>query len=354
MLLGSDRTLFTRGSAVHERLQKLGRPLDGLDSIVFSTRKHGIAGAEELGPHMHAYPTNSISRLLYGWDAIRIARRLPRPDIVSAQDPFETGLAAWCIARYFGVPLAVEIHTDFLAPSYVRQSVLNRIRVAIAGFVLARAMGGYAVSERIAKRVHERYGRTPPLSVLPIFVDVRRFSGIAHTPHPRFPTALLWVGRLEPEKDPEQALLALAAVRRAGFDAGLTVVGSGSLLRALTDKARELGIAAQVEFTENSVPDVAPYYAQADLLLVTSRYEGYGMVIVEALAAGVPVLATDVGIAREAGAQISKGAYAKDLIAWFNAPRLRGVLTLYPYADQEEYLSKVRDCYAALMQHAQP
>ena len=225
-----------------------------------------------------------------------MAKSLPRPDIISAQDPFETGLAALLIARHFKVPFAVEMHTDFCSPAFARHSLLNRLRVILAGFVLRRAAGGYAVSERIKEDIYKKYHAAAQFSVLPIYIDTKRFTLIQRIPHPRFKIALLWVGRFEKEKNPMRALDALKRARREGFDVGLTFVGSGALEKILKERTHAFGLDEYVEFV-GSVLNVPPYYAQADLLLVTSEYEGYGMALVEALAAGVPVLATDVGIA---------------------------------------------------------
>ena len=84
--------------------------------------------------------------------------------------------------------------------------------------------------------------------------------------------------------------------------------------------------------------DPAQYYKMADLVLFPSRYDGYGMVIIEALAAGTPVLSTDVGIAREAGAMIAaEDDFPKAIISWFrNGPR-EGKLENYPYKNLAEY-----------------
>jgi glycosyltransferase involved in cell wall biosynthesis len=350
MLIGTDRNIFADESAVRTRIAQFGsKYADGLDSVVFSTRAHGVKDAKELAPGVHAYPTNSRSRFLYGWDAIHIARHLPRPDIISAQDPFETGLTAFFVARHFGIPLVVEMHTDFLAPSFAKHSLLNRFRVILAGFVLRRAQGGYMVSERIKKQVQQRYHLTIPLRVSPIHVDTERFALIQHTPHPRFKTALLWVGRLEKEKNPMLALNALARAHQANFGVGLTFVGSGQLTEYLKKQVHILGLDEQVEFV-GAVSDVAPYYAHADLLLVTSEYEGYGMALIEALAAGVPVLSTDVGVAREAGATIAEGDYAEALCTWLKGSRSRGVLTLHPYANEEAYFAHVLADYESIAQ----
>ena len=344
MLIGTDRNIFAAGSVVRERIARFGSEYAGaLDSIVFSTRRHGVKDAQELAPGVHAHPTNSRSRLLYGWDAFRIARRLSRPDVVSAQDPFETGLTAFFIARYWRVPLAIEVHTDFFAPSFVRHSLLNRLRVLIARFVLPRADGGYAVSERVAGEINHRYHPRTAMAVFPIFVELDRFRSIVRTPERN---ALLWIGRFEAEKNPALALESFAAVCRSGSEVKLTMLGTGRLEPVLKKRAAQLGLADRVTFP--GWKDVSPYLARADLLLVTSEYEGYGMAIVEALDAGVPVLSTDVGIAREAGAIIADGGYAAALAAWLTGPRLPGVLKLKSYANEKEYSVAVREYYAKM------
>jgi glycosyltransferase involved in cell wall biosynthesis len=91
---------------------------------------------------------------------------------------------------------------------------------------------------------------------------------------------ILWIGRLEPQKDLGLAL----AVMRQMPGARLTVIGDGA--------DRGLLAGADVRHIPQ-VPDVAPCLAEADALLITSRYEGGPAVAVEALAQGVPVVSTD-------------------------------------------------------------
>ncbi|MBU6321325.1 MAG: glycosyltransferase [Patescibacteria group bacterium] len=351
MLVGTDRALFEEGSALEKRFARFAMATDiEVASVVFSLRTRGPLAPRAVAPDVRAYPTNSRLRLLYPLDALRVAKHLPRPDIVSAQDPFETGLAALLIARHFGVPFAVEMHTDFLASAFARHSLLNRVRLALARFVLPRAAGGYAVSARLKDGVVARYRLRGDFAVLPIAVDLARFAGLAHTRRARFAMTLLFVGRLEEEKRPAFALAALAAARAGGADVGLVYVGDGSLRASLEEEARRRGLASVVEFAGRQA-DVGPYYAMADAVLVTSAYEGYGLVIAEALAAGVPVIATDVGIAREAGAVIApadEAGYARAVAAWLAGPRAPGVLALRPYASEWEYFERVRAHYARL------
>lgn len=98
---------------------------------------------------------------------------------------------------------------------------------------------------------------------------------------------LLWIGRLEPQKDIALALQAIAALKPQR-DCYLTILGDGAE-RARVQQA--LGV-LPVSHIEN-VTDVTPYLAAADALLITSRYEGGPAVAVEALAMGVPVVSTD-------------------------------------------------------------
>lgn len=332
--LGTDRSIFDAGSAARVRQERYASALGNLDIIVFSRR--GTLEAFS-GEHLSAAPTRSRLRILYPLDAWHIAKTLPKPEVITAQDPFETGLAALFIAWKLSVPLHVQVHTDFTSPSYRRHSLLNRIRYSAAWFVLRRAARVRVILAR-TKDDLEAKGIAAPITVLPIFVDTARFASVPREKHPRWKIDALYIGRLESEKNPCLALDCIAAARRAGHDIGLTIVGEGSEKESLARTAREMKLEARVEFMGER-RDIRPYLAKADVVLVPSRYEGYGLVIVEALAAGVPVIATDVGIAREAGAIVAAARDFPDaLVEWIaNGPR-NASLAAYPYASEEEYV----------------
>src|SRR3989344_1402395 len=334
LAIGSDRTVAEGGSHAQERMRRYADALGELHIIVFSLHRHGLAPAH-IG-NLHIYPTNSFSRTLYLYDAARLARTLLRPDVVTAQDPFESGWAAARIARRFGVPLHLQLHTDPFAPAFKHRSLLNRVRILLMPAVLKRARGIRVVSKRLKESLAKLH-LTAPISVLPIFVEVERFAQLQRQPHTRFHTALLWVGRFEREKNPALALYALAAARKKGFNVGLTFLGEGTLKKELYTLAQALGVGEWVEFPGWQEP--LSYMKVADLLLVTSAYEGYGRQIVEALAAGVPVLSPDVGVGRGAGAILTtQKDFDQALAEWLiNGPRT-AVLERYPYKNFEEYV----------------
>jgi glycosyltransferase involved in cell wall biosynthesis len=100
--------------------------------------------------------------------------------------------------------------------------------------------------------------------------------------------------------------------------------------------------------------DPAAYYQLASLVLVPSVYEGYGMVVAEAHAADVPVLATDVGIARESGAMISSPEkFAEALAQWFAGTLQEGEVVQYPYTTKAEYMAAYNKCLTACLDKSQ-
>lgn len=109
-------------------------------------------------------------------------------------------------------------------------------------------------------------------------------------PAPDHEQMILCAGRLTGVKGFDVALKAFAALDEP--NARLVIVGEGPLRGRLLNLARQLGVADRVGFP-GYVPDIRPWLDSARLLLLTSVYEGYAAVVVEALAAGRPVVATD-------------------------------------------------------------
>ena len=102
---------------------------------------------------------------------------------------------------------------------------------------------------------------------------------------------LITVGRFKAQKNHALLLKAFKKLLEKR-DARLLMLGEGELFLATAAMAREEGIADKV-FMPGVVPDPFPYYRSADLFVLSSDYEGFGNVIVEALASGVPVVSTD-------------------------------------------------------------
>jgi glycosyltransferase involved in cell wall biosynthesis len=351
LMVSTDRNLCKAGSAARARLEKYAAAAGEIDVILFSLQSHKLAPVDNL--HLRIYPTSSLWRVFFMFDALHIAKRLTAPDVVTAQDPFEAGLAGTRIAKYFAVPLHVQVHTNFLSPAFVRHHFpLNFIRFFIAGSVIPRAARVRTVSRSIANALTKKYRLTSLPSVLPIYVDIAKYK---HAIAPeslkakfaRFERKVLVVSRLESEKNVDLAIHAFAEV--GAENACLIIVGSGSERASLERHAREHDMLDGRIFFEG-FQDPTPYYKIADVALFPSdSYDGYGMVIIEALAAGIPVISTDVGVAREAGAIVAAPTqFAQVLAQLLDAPKEEIVLKSYPYASEAAYVREwVADVAAA-------
>ncbi len=210
-------------------------------------------------------------------------------DMVTSQDPFWRGLVAQLLAIRFGARLNVQVHADLAEQSFIKH-VLSQITLRHADSVRV-------VSEKIKKQV-ERVGGKAQISVLPIYVDIEKFRSAARKPHEQ--KTIFWIGRFEEEKDPLLAIEVFKKVRKEGVDAKLIMLGGGSMKETLVRESAGL----PVEYP-GWQQEILPYLEVSDVVLCTSPQESWGASIVEALAAGLPVVAPDVGIAKEAGAIIA-------------------------------------------------
>jgi len=172
---------------------------------------------------------------------------------------------------------------------------------------LARTRHVFSNSRATAKLVAELFPVSADrISVALVGVDPLDFSPSKPDTRGTGPTRLLTVARLsEPRKNVDRVLRALADLKN-DHEFVYRVVGEGHLKAELQELAKELGLEDRVEFLAGcSHSDLAALYAPSDLFILTSSHtkrsiEGFGIVYLEANAAGTPVLAADCGGATEA------------------------------------------------------
>ncbi len=134
--------------------------------------------------------------------------------------------------------------------------------------------------------------RWPRFHMVHCGIDVGEFSP-APAPASDGPLRVLSVGRLVPEKGTLLAVEAVALLKARGVDVELTLAGDGPSRGAIEERAAELGVAEQVRLVGAVPPDeVVHLYQAADVFCLPSFAEGVPVVLMEAMACGVPVVAT--------------------------------------------------------------
>ena len=316
LMLSTDQSVFKSSSSSRERMKDYGSLVEELHIIV-KNQKSKIKN-QNFG-NVFLYPTNDIFNFLYFFNAYKIAKKILVASgqwLITAQDPFETGLVGYWLKRKCNLPLQVQVHTDFLSPYFWRESVKNKIRVVMGRWLVKKADGLRVVSERIKNslvasgytssslRLSEPNG-LKPVSVLPIFVDIQKIRDVPINMdlHQKYPDKfiILMASRLTKEKNIAMAIEAIRRLTRISTPINaerilLLIVGDGPEYENLKSQISNLKLQECV-IIENWSDDLESYYKTADLFLLTSNYEGYGRTVVEATAVGLPVVMTDVGVA---------------------------------------------------------
>lgn len=251
-----------------------------------------ITGDKKFGPGHERYElqrsvVDGLSVVYWGRGSMWPKIPAGKFDVVTVQDPFWRGFFGWRVAKRIGARLNAQVHTDL--------SVYSGLRSVLARFVLRHADSIRVVSQKIKSQV-EQMGVHAKISVLPVFVDVSKFSNVMPRAHSS--KNILWVGRFVEEKNPLLAIEVLQEVLKAEPQARLVMLGQGKLSSQISDQTANLPVDTP------GWQDPVEFLDIADVVLCTSVHESWGASIVEALAAGVPVVAPDVGVAKEAGANV--------------------------------------------------
>jgi D-inositol-3-phosphate glycosyltransferase len=213
-------------------------------------------------------------------------------------------------AEHWGVPMVSMFHTLAQLKNRVAESAAEReqeVRFEIERRTMAGSDRVIAATAIDRQQIVRHYGPLTPISIIPGGVDLERFAPMPRAAAraalglPANEKVLLFVGRIQRLKGLEVLLRAFATLN--DLDARLLVVGgqpgNSQETREITrlqHLAARLGIGARTTFVGAVAHERLPlYYSAADTTVMPSSYESFGLVAVESLACGVPVVATRVG-----------------------------------------------------------
>jgi glycogen(starch) synthase len=336
-----------------------GRLARQYESIV-RRRARRIAPMREPEGRLHRVPVPVIPRRPYRdlslsherfLRAALGGRKLPSP-IVHAHVGLPGGWAALANASP-GARVFVTEHATYL-DVILRQPEAR----GLYDEVIDRATGFFCVSELLRRQlVTEFPHHADKVRVVPNAIPFERIPARAEpvTDLRRW----LYVGSLIDRKGVRWLLEAFAICHKERDDLELTMVGSGPLLPALIDRVAELGLQGAVRLVDPVPPaEIFGCFADHDLLVHPSRYETFGMTMVEAIACGTPVLVTRcggpeetlAGIEGDAGVLIDVTDRPDEIVSGYHdlaarlpdmdLPRARGVLeSRYGYRAVADVLS---------------
>ncbi|MGZ8185905.1 MAG: glycosyltransferase [Methylobacter sp.] len=231
-----------------------------------------------------------------------------RPDIVHAHHPYLLGMTALRVARFHTLPLVFTHHTRYEEYTHYvpgNSFTLKRFVIELATRFANLCDQVFAPSESIAALLQER-GVATPIAVVPTGLDVVRFNqgdaqgfrAAMNIPHEAFVVGHL--GRLAPEKNLAFLAKAVAAFLQTDSRAHFLVVGKGPSEEEIRTIFTRAGLASRLHFAGIlELPQLADAYRAMNVFAFASKSETQGLVLAEAMAAGVPVVALDAAGVQE-------------------------------------------------------
>lgn len=281
--------------------------IGGLEMVVYDLiragRQHGVEGqviclgeVGALAPRFSALgiPVESLraDRLPRVERILRLARRFRqlRPDVVHTHNPGPHlhGVIAGRLAR---VPVLVHTKHGRNFPGVRKAVLFNRLLSSLTDCVVAVSEDAAAVALEVERVAASR------VRVIHNGIDLEGFP-FRGARKARRGWRAITVARLDPVKDQATMLRALQSVVGEGGQVTLDVVGDGPSRQQLEELSAALGLQGNVTF-HGYQQDIPSFLRQADYFLLSSKSEGISLTLLEAMAVGLPVVATDVGGNRE-------------------------------------------------------
>ncbi len=258
-------------------------------------------------PYIYRFPALDLN------DSVNISLIMPimalmaptvqglKPDLIHSQHPMLMGGVAADFAEDLEIPLIFTFHTryDEYAQRYVpiAPGLASSVMEEVIRRYLIRCSHIIAPTKSVQELIYRDYKLDVPVSVVPTPVDLANYDQldpdrVKRTYGLTDAEVLLFIGRLAEEKNVPTLLKAFSDIAADRPQARLLIVGDGPKEKALKQLSRKLGIERKVIFTgsisHSEIPDIA---AAADLFVFPSVTETQGLVLIEAMAAGTPVVA---------------------------------------------------------------
>lgn len=231
--------------------------------------------------------------LLYVWHVFQGFRTLVkegwRPDIIHAH-VYTSGVPAVIISRLFRVPLVMTEHSSAFPRKLLPKRTLKEAR-----FAMRRAKIILPVSEALKAGI-ESYGIKNTFRVVPNVVDTNLFHPDDQIKKDANIKRILLVASLSPVKGVPYLLESLSILKAKRTDFVLDIIGDGPNRKEYEELSVRLGISDNVRFRGiKTKQHIAEFMRKSHFFVLSSLWENLPCVLIEALASGLPIIATQVG-----------------------------------------------------------
>jgi len=297
--LSLDNSVLDITSSLARRVIEYSSLIKRYTVIVPSCKNDKI----ELSEKVMIYGSGGNNKLMQFIKVYNLAKKILRDercDVITVQDQYYLALIGLRLAKKYQLGLEIQVH------GFEKYSGLRRL---IAKYVLPRANIARVVSQRLKKQLIDDFKvAEDKIVVVPIHSEINILKRDKITGRNKF--VFLTVGRLVPVKNIGLQIEAMAEILKKYPQTELWIVGKGSEFNNLklkisrldetTAKQENLKLDGNIKlFGQKSREELSFIYGEADAFILSSNSEGWGLVVIEAAAQGLPIIMTDVGCAGE-------------------------------------------------------
>jgi len=286
--LGLDNSVLYKDSNIAKRIIEYGAIVDKFYIIVPSKEIKNL----KLSEKVMAYGSggfNKISQLINIYKIINKILKKEKFDIISVQDYYFIALIGFVLSKKYKIGLEIQIHGF---------EKFYKLRKLIAKYIIPKANSIRCVSQRLKRELILNFKvKEEKITVVPIFVEPKI---VENKKEKRLNENFIFltVGRLVKVKNISMQIEAISEVIKKYTKFELWIIGDGKEKENLKFKIKNLNLESNIKllgWQEN----LDKFYSQADVFLLTSNYEGWGMVVIEAAFYKLPIIMTNVGCADE-------------------------------------------------------
>jgi glycosyltransferase involved in cell wall biosynthesis len=310
LIFTKDASLISLGSHTQKRMLELSELFAELHCVVLTTKEAGIQEVSRISNTVWVYSTNST----YWWQSIFDARHIAleqldfgggfRADIVLSEDPFESGVAGFFIARKFNRPFQIHVFDNFYDPGFRYEDTYNNLRTFVAHLLIPRADCIRTRSRHLLERLTNDFKkRKDRMELLPLYYDLDAWksaepSFTLRERYPMFRFFLFHVSGMTSLSKTEDVIAGTARLLLQYPAVALVIVGDGPRYSALKRQVAMLKLQRQVIF-EGMSRDLTPHFKTAHIYLHFSEDTEEEYLLLRAAASRIPIVGSMSGIGNE-------------------------------------------------------